>query len=239
MYYHNLYQNTCKTKPLRFSHSFLFLHTSAAQVRLKNSHELWVGKPSLQEVENWQLIYQYAVLSPKSSEMKSSKNILRILEREGRKQNSIVSSSLFFLVRSKSNKNTQDSLITGDEVLSFARCWDRNEGNGCAFLPTRDVDTAWGRNTADSCSQTQRAQPDREGAAPAWPTAMMALSQAVWPRRHSRPMGLHSKAHGRWQGTYIMKKDIVLSGRWRTGIATDTQAFCTSTNIYVFKLNKY
>lgn len=52
MYYHNLYQNTCKTKPLRFSHSFLFLYTSAAQVRLKNSHELWVGKPSLQEVEN-------------------------------------------------------------------------------------------------------------------------------------------------------------------------------------------
>lgn len=52
MYYHNLYQNICKTKPLRFSHSFLFLHTSAAQVRLKNSHELWVGKPSLQEVEN-------------------------------------------------------------------------------------------------------------------------------------------------------------------------------------------
>lgn len=136
MYYHNLYQNICKTKPLRFSHSFLFLHTSAAQVRLKNSHELWVGKPSLQEVENWQLIYQYAVLSPKSSEMKSSKNILRILEREGRKQKSVVSSSLFFPVRSKSNKNTQDSLITGDKVLSFARCWDRNEGNGCAFLPT-------------------------------------------------------------------------------------------------------
>lgn len=150
MYYHNLYQNTCKTKPLRFSHSFLFLHTSAAQVRLKNSHELWVGKPSLQEVENWQLIYQYAVLSPKSSEMKSSKNILRILEREGRKQKSVVSSSLFFPVRSKSNKNTQDSLITGDKVLPFARCWDRNEGNGCAFLPTHETWTqpgAWTQQT--------------------------------------------------------------------------------------------
>lgn len=190
--------------------------------------------------------------------MKGSKNILSILEREGKKQKSIVPSSLLCTVESKGNRNTRGSLVTGGKVLVFERKWGRKQENGfvCLLLPLhmRPSATAWSNSLArkPACSwdkfretlgtkATQLVPPCRAKSCRSCPILPLLQGIPTDPRARSTQVQsqharLQVRAHGRWQSTSpdAGRKDTYLVDEEQ--VASPIHSLSTSPQIFTYSI---